>query len=252
MPNEIRIIREQYQGMIDILTKCPTDLFLSSACRRYFAWSNTKLRRATPTAFGKPSDAVMPGTVAHNRIQIDDESFESGTRTARLINPLAALDDIFVRADTRKVLSIGPRTEIELLHLVAVGVLLENIKAIDLISNSPWIELGDMHQLPYPDRSFDITISGWVLGYSRDPQKAIDEMVRVTRDGGLIAIGATYNSEADQIEYKDDAAKIQGRIFRRAEEFRQMLGSAVKAIHFQSEPEQDETGPVMLIARIKR
>ncbi|MBX7200326.1 MAG: class I SAM-dependent methyltransferase [Rhodospirillaceae bacterium] len=165
--------------MIDILTKRPTDLFLSSACRRYFAWSNTKLRRATPTAFGKPSDAVMPGTVAHNRIQIDDESFESGTRTARLINPLAALDDIFVRADTRKVLSIGPRTEIELLHLVAVGVLLENIKAIDLISNSPWIELGDMHQLPYPDRSFDITISGWVLGYSRDPQKAIDEMVRV-------------------------------------------------------------------------
>lgn len=106
-----------------------------------------------------------------------------------------------------------------------------------------------MHALPYPDRAFDIVISGWVLGYSKDPQRAVDEMVRVTRPGGLIAIVCTYNPEAATLEYRDDDRKIQGRIFRRVRELTDLLGDRISAVHFQSEPLTDAVGPVMLIAR---
>lgn len=251
MASEIKIGREQYQGMIDLLTKRPTDMFLSPSVRAYFTWTRQKLGGGAVQVFAGASDAVMPGTVAHNRLQIDDETFKSSTRSIRLINPLTALDDVFNRADSQKVLSIGPRTEMELLHLVGAGILLENIKAIDLISTSPWIDCGDMHALPYADRSFDIVISGWVLGYSRDPQTAVNEMLRVTKPGGLIAIGVSYNPKADELEYKDDDKKIQGRIFRRVSELKDMLGDHIGTVHFQSEPDADAFGPVMLIARIK-
>lgn len=137
MSAEIKIGREQYQGMIEILTKRPTDMFLSSAVRAYFAWPRAKLSGAKPKVFDGASDAVMPGTVARNRIQVEDENFKSATRSVRLINLLTALDDVFNYADSRKVLSIGPRSEMEILHLVGADILLENIKAIDLISNSP-------------------------------------------------------------------------------------------------------------------
>lgn len=251
MASDIKIIKEQYQGMVDLLTKRPTDMFLSPAVRGYFAWTRAKLSGARVDVFEHPTDAVMPGTVAHNRLQIDDESFKSSRRSARLINPLTALDDIYDNASSRKVLSIGPRTEMEILHLVGVGVLLENIKALDLISNSPWIDMGDMHAMPYQNQTFDITISGWVLGYSRDAQRAVDEMLRVTKSGGLVAIGCSYNPKADDLEYKGDENKIQGRIFRRASEFIDLIGSKLDSIHFQSEPKADEFGPVMLIARIR-
>lgn len=135
--------------MIDLLTKRPTDMFLSAAVRGYFAWIRHKLSGGNVQIYGQPSEAAMPGMIAHNRIQIDDESFKSSTRSIRLINPLTALDDIFTRAEHQKVLSIGARTEMEILHLVGAGTLLENIKAIDLISASPWIECGDVHALPY-------------------------------------------------------------------------------------------------------
>jgi len=48
-----------------------------------------------------------------------------------------------------------------------------------------------MHAMPYEDDSFDLVIAGWVLVYSSDPDQACREMLRVVRDGGIIAIGAT-------------------------------------------------------------
>jgi len=38
----------------------------------------------------------------------------------------------------------------------------DRIKAVDLFSYSPYVELGDMHRLPYPDNSFDVV---FLAGY---------------------------------------------------------------------------------------
>ena len=97
----------------------------------------------------------------------------------------------FFKAREMSVLSIGPRTEMELLSLVAQGFDPDKIRGLDLISYSPWIDLGNMHYMPYKDNAFDVVISGWVLGYSDNPELACQEMLRVSKDEGIIAIGST-------------------------------------------------------------
>lgn len=48
-------------------------------------------------------------------------------------------------------------------------------------------EVGDARQLRFADASFDRTLSLLVLNFIPDPAKALDEMVRVTRPGGVVA-----------------------------------------------------------------
>lgn len=251
MANSINIDEAQFHAMIKLLANKASDLFLSPACRQFLARDQFEKRGRPVREFQDVTTGTMPGTVAHNRLQIDDGTFASATRTARLINPLTSIQDVFLGAGSMKVLSIGPRTEMELLHLAGIGFQPKNISALDLISTSPWIDLGDMHALPYPDRAFHVVISGWVLGYSKAPQKAVDEMLRVTRDGGLVAIGCTHNPKAAEIEYKDEQARIQGRIFHRVAELKDLIGARMGQVFFQHEPETGEINVVMLICRIR-
>jgi len=46
----------------------------------------------------------------------------------------------------------------------------------------------DAEQLPFKDNSFDCVVSNMMIGLVLDQKKAIDEMVRVTRPGGNIAV----------------------------------------------------------------
>lgn len=252
MRESLHIDETRFRRMTELLAANPSDLFLSPACRKYFAKDTFKEGGSKVRVFEDVAAGTMPGTVSHNRVQIDDGTFASARRTMRLINPLTSIQDVFLAAHKMKVLSIGPRTEMELLHLVGAGFHPKNITAVDLISTSPWIELGDMHALPYADGVFDVVISGWVLGYSKDPQKAVDEMLRVVKDGGLIAIGCTYDPDAAAVEYQDADAKIQGRIFRKVSEFKKLVGAKLGRVFFQYEPESEEKSAVMLIARIRR
>jgi len=242
----------QFKAMVKAMAANPRQLFLSPNCRQVLALQRFREAGAPVRVFEQVSDGVMPGTVAHNRGQIDDGSFASAERTLRLINPLSAIERIYYRAAAMTVLSIGPRTEMELLHLVGAGFTPQNIKAIDLISTSAWIDPGDMHALPYADQSFDITISSWVLGYSSTPQKAVDEMLRVTRSGGYIAIGCSFNPEADVLEYKDPQDKILGSRFRRVSEYLALIGAKLDRIYFQDEPiDHTVRAGVILVASIK-
>jgi ubiquinone/menaquinone biosynthesis C-methylase UbiE len=46
--------------------------------------------------------------------------------------------------------------------------------------------VGDAQALPYPDRSFDVAIMALVISFVPDPAKAVAEMARVVRPGGLV------------------------------------------------------------------
>lgn len=47
------------------------------------------------------------------------------------------------------------------------------------------VVLGDALELPFPDGSFDLVLSGGLLEHFRDPAPVLSQMVRVLRPGGL-------------------------------------------------------------------
>ena len=48
-------------------------------------------------------------------------------------------------------------------------------------------EVGDALSLPFPDAAFDRTLSMLVLNFVPDPAAALQQMIRVTRPGGVVA-----------------------------------------------------------------
>lgn len=48
-------------------------------------------------------------------------------------------------------------------------------------------KIGDIHNLEYPDGSFDVSYCNFVLPHLTDPVKGVSELVRVTKKGGCVA-----------------------------------------------------------------
>lgn len=250
----LKLSSEQFRDLLGILSENPVDILLSGKCRRHLALDRWKKGDRFLEVHEDLDEGVMPGSVEHNRREVESGGFGSYVRTGRLINPLTSLDPVYGQESQIKVLSIGPRTEMEIFHLLAVGFRLENITALDLISSSPLIETGDMHNLPYEDRSFHVVISSWVLGYSSAPQRAVDEMLRVCANRGLIAIGLTYEPGVGRGVVADNPSEdeIIGSMYGSVDELKALIGNKLECVYFQQGPlSDDKKGPVMLIARIK-
>lgn len=49
-------------------------------------------------------------------------------------------------------------------------------------------KLMDVHNLEYPDNSFDCVVDTFGLEYYADPETALSEMKRVTKEGGLMLL----------------------------------------------------------------
>jgi hypothetical protein len=113
---------------------------------------------------------------------------QTSDRPLSLIMPLASIPGI---QDSR-VLSVGSRYETELLYLLGYGFKSNHIRGLDLFSYSPWIDVGNMHQMPYGDNSFDIVVLGWIISYSETPKKVAEEVIRVIETGGWVAVGVSY------------------------------------------------------------
>ena len=163
-------------------------------------------------------------------------------RSNRLIRPLMGVDRISQNCGNLKVLTIGPRTEGEIFNLVAYGFKLKNITGLDLHSYSPYIKLGDIHDMPFNADSFDVVICGWVLPYSNDKAKACSEMARVLKPNGVIAIGATYRPHTDSfteepINKVDDILKL----------FPESVIGNVYFSYDQSKENKDEPGGVISV-----
>ncbi len=147
-----------------------------------------KLRRKLKL-FKLSSKDINSIAISHNLLGLGGQAV---VRSNQLLRPLSVIDTVYNKLEDLDVLSIGPRTEGEILNLVGFGFSRKKIKALDLFSYSPWIEVGDMHSMPYVNNSFDVIISGWVIAYSDNKKKAAQEMIRVARPGAIIAIGVAY------------------------------------------------------------
>lgn len=155
-------------------------------------------------------------------------------RVDRLLRPLSAIESIGVDS---ALLVIGPRTESDILLLLAYGFRRTNIQSIDLISYSPWIGLGDMHDIPHPVNSFDAILCGWCLSYSTRPEKVAAEIVRVAKNGALVAIGLDYSILTSDESVREYGYSIvpDGSTTKRinsVQEIIQLFGTAVGSVFF--------------------
>lgn len=165
------------------------------------------------------SSAVSKDTIEHNMRGVGELAAQ---RSHLLIRPIVCIDKVARNIRDLKVLSIGPRVEGEIYNLMGYGFKSKNIVGLDLFSYSKYIRVGDMHDMDFPDDSFDVVISGWVLGYSNDMQKCADEMRRVTKTGGIIAIGNAFHPIT-----REEGAQQIGRLIG-SEELIPNLGAVEK------------------------
>ena len=115
---------------------------------------------------------------------------------------------------TLDVLSLGPRTEIELYYLwLFAGFSWRRIVGADLVSFSPKIQLADFSKaLPFPDRSFDVIVASHCLEKSGDPAQTRDEIRRVARPGAwLLVSGDRVPLEAQR--RRDPETSIPSQFF---------------------------------------
>lgn len=153
------------------------------AAVRYY-WFAGVLRRFRTWDPGTGSIGV--NTVHHNKKAFNKLKYLAVTRSNFLLYPLSVIRI----SKASPVLCIGPRAEGELLNLMGLGF--HNVRGLDLMSYSPWIDIGDMHAMPYADNRFGVVVMGWCIAYSNERLKAAAEAVRVTRNGGIIAVGVQY------------------------------------------------------------
>jgi SAM-dependent methyltransferase len=59
----------------------------------------------------------------------------------------------------------------------------------ELVEDTTWVE-GDAQDMPFPDKSFDLVMSTFGVMFAPDQQRAADELLRVTRPGGRIALAS--------------------------------------------------------------
>ena len=71
-----------------------------------------------------------------------------------------------------------------------------NAKAKRLgLSDKIETRLGDMYEIPYPDDTFDSVLSTYSTCPLENPMKAVDEMLRVLKPGGVLGIAHSSDPE---------------------------------------------------------
>lgn len=216
-----------------------------------FGWY-VGVRRRMRTVSG--SDGVAKTTLKHNMRGMIDLPVE---RSLRLIYPIAmwAAAQRLSLAD-QKVLTIGPRTEGEIWNLVAHGFRRRNITGLDLISYSPTIQLGDMHAMSFPDATFDVVLAGWVISYSDRKEVAAAEIARVTKPGGVVAIGVEWRRKSpEQVAAELTGYTVGSAVrLRSAQAILDLFGDRVDRVYAQVD-DQDiaagEAGDLLAVFRLK-
>src|SRR5262245_61469906 len=118
---------------------------------------------------GRWSREVAPLLVKFAEVRDGDAVLDVGSGTGALSAAVAA------KAPASRIIGIDPAAP-----YVAFA-------QAHLSSDRIRFEVGDAQKLRFADRSFDRTLSLLVLNFIPNRSKALDEMIRVTRPGGIVA-----------------------------------------------------------------
>lgn len=211
-----------------------------------------QMTKAEVKTVDNPTDYLIQNAVDHNLQGLATHS--ALARPDKLINVLKSTDTVLYRGPQMKVLSVGPRSESEIFSLIGAGFRAENVRGLDLISYSPYVDLGDMHAMPYADRSFDLVILGWVLAYSTDNPKAVSEVLRVAKPGALIAIGCEYNPKSSEdLAQSGGVLKTDYPRYYHTDDILKLFEGRIKSVIFRHDirPElKNMVGAIMTIFEI--
>jgi SAM-dependent methyltransferase len=114
---------------------------------------------------------------------------DPGAGAVTLINRVADQ-----RADGGRVLCVGCRNTLELDRFRARGF--EDVIGIDVFSQREDIKVMDMHEMTFPDNSFDVVYASHALEHSYDMGKVVNEIVRVARDGAVVGVEVPIRAQA--------------------------------------------------------
>lgn len=169
-------------------------LLLVPRIRFYFCKIRWLLLKKNLKFYEQPSEGVGENVVKYNLTAFDsDAAFGCGGRMNLVLYPLSAL---IQNPESARILIVGPRTEDDIFLARALGI--GDVTGLDLFTYSPHIRLGDMHETEFKNGEFDAVVLGWVLAYSSDPARAIKECLRITKPGGLLAIGWEWVPDSDK------------------------------------------------------
>ena len=82
------------------------------------------------------------------------------------------------------------------------------------VTDKVGFDVGDAHDLDYPDGSFDVVFAHTLISHVTDPAAVLREMVRVLRPGGTLAIfdgdyaSMTYGHPDHELGHRMDAALV--------------------------------------------
>ena len=182
----------------------------------------------------------IKNTISHNLKGVDPAV--TNWRPYGLMYPILALHQVKVNIKDVKVLIVGPRNEDETIWYITMGVSPENIVGLDLISYSEYIKIGDMHEMPFENNSFDVIVYSWVLGYSSSQRKALSEGARCLRSGGFLAIGEEVSSPSSKADLSYD---LDGNEIVSAKEMANLLPPEIAwEVVFKTEPDHEEVNRV--------
>ncbi|NQU60255.1 MAG: class I SAM-dependent methyltransferase [Rhodospirillales bacterium] len=229
----------------------PLDLFHIPTIRRMI--TGVRAKSVDPESFEifeNYDSGVIEHTVEYNRDQLLE--FAALERPRLLINPLTSIHYINENIDELKILCVGPRTESEIFMLLAAGFKPDNVHGLDLISYSDYVDVGDMHDMPYEDDSFDIVFLGWVIGYSKECQKIADETIRVTKPGGYVAVGVEREPPM-KVSEPLHGVTLDGTDFETTNEILALFDGHVHSVPFRHDVHrkmQDKMCHLMVIAEL--
>ena len=108
---------------------------------------------------------------------------------------------------------VGDNGKVVILDL-SENMLKQAGEKIDRLNMSDKFELktGDIYQIPYPDNTFDVVLSTYSTCPLEDPMKAVFEMLRVLKIGGLL--GIAHSTDPDNKIAKWISSKIENVIWR--------------------------------------
>ena len=149
-----------------------------------------------------------------------------------------------------KMLTLGPRWPAEIsyirekFHIDAMGLDLFSIDESRVI-------IGDMHEMPIEDDSYDILYEKNTYNKSYDFRKALDESVRVLKDGGLLI----YDECMDYVEGCSENARTNLKSHKWVETY--LADHIDEVVYSKEQPAADKDkhwlGKVgLFIARIKK
>ncbi len=141
---------------------------------------------------GRWSRLIAPLLVQYAEVQDGDKVLDVGCGTCSLTSAL---------------LDSGPTVQVTGIDGSADYI---EIGRKNLGGSRATLEQGDAQSLPYPDDSFDKCISLLVMNFIPDPARAVNEMQRVTRAGGLVTAAVwDYGDGMEMLrQLWDEAASI--------------------------------------------